>query len=57
MKRAVLDTNIIVSSALGGVLVLIFEKWDEGKFIVIVTNHPRVRVPKFSHIRRKPALS
>lgn len=37
MKRVVLDTNIIISSALGGALVLILEKWDEGKFTVIVT--------------------
>ena len=38
MKRAVLDTNIIVSSALGGALVLVLEKWDQGKFTVIVTS-------------------
>ena len=38
MKRAVLDTNIVVSSALGGALVLILEKWDDGKFTVIVTS-------------------
>jgi len=38
MKRIVLDTNIIVSSALGGALVLILEKWDEGKFTVIATS-------------------
>lgn len=38
MKRVVLDTNIVVSSALGGALVLILEKWDEGKFTVIVTS-------------------
>jgi len=37
MKRVVLDTNIIVSSALGGALVLVLEKWDEEKFTVIVT--------------------
>ncbi len=37
MKRVVLDTNIIISSALGGALVLFLEKWDEGKFTVIVT--------------------
>ena len=52
MKRVVLDTNIIISSALGGALVFILEKWDEGKFTVIVTtdvvseyfavlNHPK----------------
>jgi len=38
MKRVVLDTNIVISSALGGALVLIFEEWDEGKFTVIVTS-------------------
>jgi putative PIN family toxin of toxin-antitoxin system len=37
MKRVVLDTNIIISSALGGALVLVLEKWDEGKFTVVVT--------------------
>jgi uncharacterized protein len=37
MKRVVLDTNIIVSSVLGGALVLVLEKWGEGKFTVIVT--------------------
>ena len=38
MKRAVPDTNIIVSSALGGALVLVLEKWDQGKFTVVVTS-------------------
>ncbi len=38
MKRVVLDTNIVISSALGGALVLILEGWDEGKFTVIVTS-------------------
>jgi len=38
MKRTVLDTNIIISSALGGALVLILERWDQGKFTVIVTS-------------------
>lgn len=38
MKRTVLDTNIIISSALGGALVLILEKWDQGEFTVIVTS-------------------
>ena len=37
MKRVVLDTNIVISSALGGVLVFVLEKWDAGKFTVIVT--------------------
>jgi uncharacterized protein len=37
MKRVVLDTNIIISSVLGGALVLILEKWDERKFTVVVT--------------------
>jgi uncharacterized protein len=38
MKRAILDTNIIISSALGGALVLILERWDKGEFTVIVTS-------------------
>jgi len=38
MKRVVLDTNIVISSALGGALVLILEKWNDGKFTVIVTS-------------------
>jgi len=37
VKRVVLDTNIIISSALGGALVFVLEKWDEGKFTVVVT--------------------
>jgi putative PIN family toxin of toxin-antitoxin system len=37
MKRVVLDTNIIIASALGGALVLILEKWDAGEFTIIVT--------------------
>jgi putative PIN family toxin of toxin-antitoxin system len=38
MKRVVLDTNIIVSSALGGALELILDKWAEEAFILIVTS-------------------
>lgn len=38
MKRTVLDTSIIISSALGGALVLILERWDKGEFTVIVTS-------------------
>jgi predicted nucleic acid-binding protein len=34
MKRIVLDTNIIVSSALGGALELILDKWAEDAFTV-----------------------
>ncbi len=37
MKRVILDTNIIISSALSGALVLVLEKWGEEKFKVIVT--------------------
>ena len=37
MKRVVLDTNIVISSALGGALVLVLEKWGEAKFTVVVT--------------------
>lgn len=38
MKRTVLDTSTLISSALGGALVLILEKWDQGEFTVIVTS-------------------
>ena len=38
MKRVVLDTNIIVSSALGGALELILDKWAEEAFTLIVTS-------------------
>jgi len=34
--RVVLDTNILVSSALGGALELILDKWSDDAFIVIV---------------------
>ncbi|MBL8100504.1 MAG: putative toxin-antitoxin system toxin component, PIN family [Anaerolineales bacterium] len=37
MKRVVLDTNILISSVLGGALVLVLEKWDKENFTVIVT--------------------
>lgn len=38
MKRVILDTNIVISSVLGGALVLIFEKWDQREFTVVVTS-------------------
>ena len=38
MIRVVLDTNIIVSSALGGALELILDKWAEDAFTVLVTS-------------------
>ena len=38
MKRVVLDTNIIVSSALGGALELILDQWADDAFTVIVTS-------------------
>lgn len=37
MKRVILDTNIIISSVLGGALFLVLEKWDKENFTVIVT--------------------
>ncbi len=37
MKRVVLDTNIVVSSALGGALEEILKKWADDAFVVIVT--------------------
>jgi len=50
MKRVVLDTNIVISSALGGALVLVLEKWDEGEFTVIITTD--VISEYFSVLRR-----
>jgi len=38
MKRVVLDTNIIVSSALGGALETILDQWADDAFTVIVTS-------------------
>ena len=38
MTRIVFDTNIIVSSALGGALELILDKWAEDAFTVLVTS-------------------
>jgi uncharacterized protein len=57
MKRVILDTNIVISSALGGALVFIFEKWTEEKFTVVVTtdilkeyldviNRPKFKLPQ-----------
>jgi len=37
MLRVVLDTNMIISSALGGALRLILDKWDENAFTVITS--------------------
>src|SRR5690349_9098260 len=37
MKRVVLDTNIVISSVLGGALVFVLEMWNAGKFTVVVT--------------------
>ncbi len=38
MMRVVLDTNILVSSAMGGALELILDKWAEDAFTVVVTS-------------------
>ena len=38
MRRVVLDTNIIISSALGGALEIILDKWVEEAFQVVVTS-------------------
>ncbi len=38
MMRVVLDTNIVISSALGGALELILDKWAEDAFTVLVTS-------------------
>ncbi len=38
MNRVVIDTNILVSSALGGALETILDKWADGAFTLIVTS-------------------
>ncbi len=38
MKRVVLDTNVLVSSALGGALELILDKWGDEAFTVVMTS-------------------
>ena len=38
MKRVVLDTNILVSSVLGGTLEFVMNKWLEGKLTLIVSD-------------------
>jgi putative PIN family toxin of toxin-antitoxin system len=38
MNRVVLDTNVLVSSALGGLLETILDKWADGAFTLIVTS-------------------
>lgn len=38
MKRAVLDTNILVSMALGGQIAKINDAWRAGKFLLIVSD-------------------
>ncbi len=38
MNRVVIDTNVLVSSALGGALETILDKWADGAFTLIVTS-------------------
>jgi len=38
VKRVVIATNVIVSSALSKALVLLFEKWVRGEFTVVVSS-------------------
>jgi putative PIN family toxin of toxin-antitoxin system len=53
--RVVLDTNILVSALLGGVLKIIVDEWKSGKFTLIVSeaiareyleiiNRPKLRI-------------
>ena len=55
--RVVLDTNIFISSVLGGKLKVIIDEWKAGKFKLIVTdsiaheyldviNRPKFKIPK-----------
>ena len=38
MKRVVLDTNVLVSSALGGALEVILDQWVDEAFQVVITS-------------------
>ena len=38
MRRVVLDTNVLVSSALGGALEVILDKWVDEAFQVVITS-------------------
>ncbi len=38
MKRVVLDTNIVISSALGGTLEIILDQWVAEAFVVVITS-------------------
>lgn len=35
--RVVLDTNILISSVLGGALGVILDQWKDGKFILVIS--------------------
>jgi uncharacterized protein len=53
MKRVVLDTNIFVSMALGGLVGKINDEWRAGKFILVVSEDI---VSEYVDVLQRPKL-
>lgn len=53
MKRVILDTNIMVSMALGGVVGEINDAWRAGKFLLIVSDEI---VSEYLEVLQRPRL-
>jgi uncharacterized protein len=53
MKRVVLDTNIFVSMALGGLVGKINDEWRAGKFILVVSEDI---VSEYLDVLQRPKL-
>ncbi len=53
MKRVVLDTNIFVSMALGGLVGKINDEWRAGKFILVVSEDI---VSEYLEVLQRPKL-
>ncbi len=51
--RVVIDTNIIVSAYLGGVLEIILKEFKTGKFIFVVS---KAIADEYFHVLRRPRL-
>ena len=51
--RAVLDTNIVISMALGGQVGKINDYWKQGKFVMVVTD---VIVSEYLDVLQRPKL-
>ena len=53
MKRAVLDTNVFVSMALGGQVGKINDRWRAGKFLLVVSDDI---VSEYLDVLQRPKL-